>query len=357
MTRPRNPFPGVSRVTDRHGKIRFRFRRKGFSCYLPGAYASAEFRAAYEAALEGSKAPARSAARHGSLRWLCEHYLRSPKFRDRSDSSKKTLRRELDWLMEQAGHLPFARFQTRHVDALMARKSGPAAANKVKKNLSLLFNHAIRGGYGITWNPARHADRMRENPDGFHTWTEGEIDRFKQRHPSGSKARLALALFLCTGAARQDAAVMGWQNIQGNRIVYRRGKTGVEANLPILPELREELSHIPGDQLLFLTHNGGVPYKPETLGNWFRDRCKEANVPGSAHGLRKAGATRLANFGATPDEIRAFMAHKTNKEGATYTRKADRARLADSGLAKLAEGNENENVSNLTGGLDKRGGK
>ena len=46
----RNPFPGVSRVTDRHGEVRFRFRRKGFDTYLPGPYASAEFRAAYEAA-------------------------------------------------------------------------------------------------------------------------------------------------------------------------------------------------------------------------------------------------------------------------------------------------------------------
>jgi len=49
--------------------------------------------------------------------------------------------------------------------------------------------------------------------------------------------------------------------------------------------------------------------------------------------LRKAGATRPANAGGTPDEIRAFLAHKTNKEGQAYTKQADRSRLAGSGLA------------------------
>ena len=47
MPRRRNPYPGVTRVTDRHGKVRWRFRRKGFSAYLAGPYGSADVRAAY----------------------------------------------------------------------------------------------------------------------------------------------------------------------------------------------------------------------------------------------------------------------------------------------------------------------
>jgi integrase len=37
----------------------------------------------------------------------------------------------------------------------------------------------------------------------------------------------------------------------------------------------------------------------ESFGAWFREACKSAGVPGSAHGLRKAGATRAAENGAT----------------------------------------------------------
>jgi len=89
------------------------------------------------------------------------------------------LRLEMGWLFDAAGDLPIDRFQVRHVEAVMARKAGPAAANKVKKNLSLLFNYAVKKGYGLTFNPARYADKWKENPDGFHTWSEAEIQAFK----------------------------------------------------------------------------------------------------------------------------------------------------------------------------------
>lgn len=129
----KNPFPGVSRLIDRHGKVRWSFRKKGFSCYLPGVYGSVEFRAAYEAALDGGKAGAKSETERGTVSWLIERYLSSPKYLDRAEGSKRTLRRELDWLRDQAGDLPFARIEPHHVEALMGRKTGPAAANKVKK--------------------------------------------------------------------------------------------------------------------------------------------------------------------------------------------------------------------------------
>lgn len=354
--RRKSPFPGVTRIVDRHGKIRFRFRRKGFTCYLPGPYASADFRAAYDAAIEGAKAPVRSSTPRGTLAWVVEQYLSSSRFKGLSDARRRTIRGQMDWLRSHAGDLPFDRFGTHHVEALMDKKSGPAAANGVKKTMSLLFTFAIKRQLGVTFNPARYADRRKENPDGYHTWTEAEIDRFLDHHGSGSKPRLVALLALNTGMARQDLTRIGWQNIKAGRISYRRGKTGVGADLPILAELAEELRHVPTDQLLIVTHGKGLPYKPETLGNWFRDQCKAAGVPGSLHGLRKAGATRLANAGATPDEIRAYLAHATNKEGSTYTGKADRSRLADSGLAKLESPKSEQNLSNLSQKLDKEAG-
>ena len=44
--------------TDRHGKRRVRFRRRGFSTYLTGIPWSEEFMRQYAAALEGMKAQA-----------------------------------------------------------------------------------------------------------------------------------------------------------------------------------------------------------------------------------------------------------------------------------------------------------
>lgn len=243
----KNPFPGVTRSTDRHGKVRFRFRRGAVDTYLPGAYASAEFRIGYEAAVKGSKTPAiRSNAAYGSLAWLIETYLRSPRYLDLSDGRRASLRGLLDFLRAEAGDLPFGRFASRHVEALMAKKAGPVAANNVKKTLSLLFNFAIKHELADQKiNPARHADRRKESADGFHTWTDAEIAKFLDHHGPGTKARRALMIFLCTGAARQDAAAMGKGNVKEGRISYRRGKTGVEADLPILPDLAAELAHVP----------------------------------------------------------------------------------------------------------------
>lgn len=345
----KNPFPGVSRVVDRHGTVRWRLRKNGVDTYLPGAYGSAEFRAAYEAALAGAKVAKSSSAIPGTVAYVIEQYLGSLKFKNLSDSRKRTIRLELDWLRKEAGIYQIESLEVRHVEALMSMKSGPTAANTVKKNMSMLFNFASKKLNHKGPNPARHAERMKTNPDGFHTWTDEEVNRFLERHGPGTKARLVMMLALNTGMSRQDLCRAGRNNIDGDLIAYRRGKTREWAYIQILADLAHELSGI-RDRLLFVTHGADHrPYKPETLGNWFRDRCKEAGVPGSLHGLRKAGATRLADEGADPREIMTFLGHANEHLGALYTKKQDRRKAARRSGERL-------NVSNLSDELDKRKG-
>ena len=348
MTRRKNPYPGVRKNLVK-GRIYWKYERGDFRINIPGPYGSAEFLAAYEAALAGSKPSNASTALAGSLTWLVEQYLRSLRFQNLSDSRKRTIRLELDWLRKEAGKYQFERLEVRHVEALMSKKKGPTAANTVKKNMSMLFNFAAKKLGYIGPNPARHAERMKTNPDGFHTWTDAEVSRFLDRHGPTTKARLVMLLALNTGMARQDLARVGRQHVKAGRIAYRRQKTDVAADMPILTELAEELRHVPKDRLLFVTQDkNDKPYAVASLGNWFRDRCVEANVPGSLHGLRKAGATRLANAGASEWEIASYLAHSDTTQAAVYTKKADRSRLADSGFAKLNA----KNLSNLSIQLD-----
>lgn len=354
MTRRKNPYPGVRKNIVK-GRLYWKFEAGDYRCNLPGPYGGPDFLVAYEAAVKGAKVPV-STAEPGTVSWLIEKYLGSLKYANLSVSRKRSIRFELDWLRERAGKFHFARLEVRHIEALMAKKTGPAAANAVKKNMSMLFNFAAKKLSYVGPNPARFAEKMKTNLDGFHTWTDGEVDRFLVRHPAGSKARLVLLLALNTGMARQDLARVGWQHLsqQGGttRIAYKRGKTSVAADLPILPELAEELANLPRDRMLFITQdNRPVGYTTESLGNWFRARCAEAGVPGSLHGLRKAGATRLANAGATNWEIASYLAHKDTKQADTYTKKANRSKLADSGFAKLG------NVSNFSSALDRKASK
>ncbi len=341
MKRKNNPFPGVAVVRDRHGQRRFRLRRrvKGrqINCYLPGSYGSAEFRTAYEAAHEGAH-DSRSRAKPGTFGFLIEQKLASPPFRDLSPATQRQMRYRFDWIKSVIGAGRYADTKARHVEALMAKKSGATAANWVKKDLTQLFTFAVKH-FGLKGeNPAKLADSRKVKSSGFHTWAETEIEQFRNHFPTGTKPRLAFEIFLNTGAARQDAAALTRANIRGARIAYRRGKTGQLVDLPIMPELARELSNIPATQLVLLMQRiEGKPYTPARLGISFKQWCVDAHLPDrcSAHGLRKAGARRLAEAGATEFEVMSFLGHSTAKEASRYTAAANRSSMADTGLAKL----------------------
>jgi hypothetical protein len=55
----------------------------------------------------------------------------------------------------------------------------------------------------------------------------------------------------------------------------------------------------------------------------------------SAHGLRKIGATRAANNGATVPELNAIFGWTGSYMASLYTQSADRARLAREAMNKL----------------------
>lgn len=341
MPHRHNPYPGLTRTVDRHGKVRWRFRQRGKpSCYIHGEYGSKAFQAEYEAAINGTVPlpPSAKTFSHGSFSWLIVQYLRTPDFHKLSKIYKRNLSLELDWFRRNYGNGMIADLTPHHVERMIAKKAEtPAAANKLLKLIRRLCRYAIRHGR-ITTDPTIGIKGYAMNPLGYHTWTDDEIAQFEDYHGENSKAVLALRIILFTGAARQDAAAMGWQNIAGERIEYRRHKTGghVSIALRLVPDLFEMIKAVPRDQLLFLTHTYGRGYKPTSFGNWFKDQCKDAGLNHcSAHGLRKAGATRLANAGATEFEVMAFLGHKTPDEARTYVKTANRAKLNDSAMEKL----------------------
>jgi integrase len=82
--------------------------------------------------------------------------------------------------------------------------------------------------------------------------------------------------------------------------------------------------------------------KKESFGTWFRNACKAAGVPGSAHGLRKAGATRAANNGATEAQLEALFGWRGGGMASLYTRQANRVKLAkDAAITLLRERDAN----------------
>jgi len=347
---------------DRHGKRRVRFRKAGLSTYLAGIPWSDDFMRQYAAAIGGVQTQANNVGiartKPGSFNALVVSYYRSPEFRGLKASTQGVRRNIIERFRTEHGDKPLSLLKRSHIQQIIGDKAAtPEAANNLLKVLRVLLGYAVSLDM-IPSNPAASVKRYRSKGDGFHTWSEAEVAQFQARHPIGSKPRLALALLLYTLQRRGDAVRSGWQHVKGDAIAVRQEKTDMPLMLPLHPELKQALASVPRTNLTFLMTERGAPFTPAGFGNWFRDRCNEAGLPQcSAHGLRKAGATRLANAGCSTDQIKAMTGHKSLSEVARYTRAADQARLARQAMNIQIGAEHEQALSNPPTRLDKKARK
>lgn len=336
----------VTRDVDRYGTPRFYFRRPSQpKVRLPGAPGSDEFMSAYAAALAGDNPAA--AARpgrtpEGSFGALALGYFASREFRDLDAATQKWRRRILEAIAREHGQKPVALMEARHVRKLRDAKAETSAseANKIVMALRAVFGWAIERDL-VASNPARDVKPIPIRSGGHHTWTDDEIAAFEDAHPIGTAARTAFAILLFTGCRREDVIRIGRQHIRDGRLRYVQAKNEhrkpVAIDMPIPAALREVLDRAPTGTLTFITKANGAPVAYPSFGGLFARWCREAGLPKhcSAHGLRKAHATILANLGASPHEIMSTTGHRTLSEVGRYTREAAQAGLADAAVARL----------------------
>ncbi len=342
MTNMNLPF--IHRFKDRHGHVRHYFRRPGFArMALPGAPGSAEFLAAYQLALSGSALPiGASRTGAGTVSAMAVLYYQSAAWKALAPATQATYRNIIEVFRAEHGDKPVAMLKPEHVRRLIAAKAAtPSAANAMLKMLRLMVREAIEAGWQIQ-DPTTGVRRVKTGGDGWHAWTEAEIAKYEAHWPAGSRERLALSLLLFTCQRKGDVVRMGRQHVQGDVIAVRQQKTGARLAIPLHPVLREEIAALPLGQLTFLMTQAGAPFTSAGFGNWFVERARMAGLPAgcSAHGLRKAGARRLAEAGCTTHEIMSIGGWKTTKEVERYTRSADQARLATAAIRRIG-GNEN----------------
>jgi len=330
---------------DRHGNVRCYVRppgkRKVRIRALPG---TPEFMEEYQAAIAtAAEAPVRQAdeSKKGSFRYLCIRYYASAAYKALDISTRNWQRRALDEIAGEHGAKPVAMMQPRHVRRMRdAKAATPAAANQVVKALRAVFSWANEAEE-TTVNPTIGIKKLKYRSDGHHTWTDEEIQQYYERHPLGTKARLALDLLRYTTGRREDAPRLGRQHIRDGRVRFRQAKNEhrnpIDIDIPLHPALAESIAaaKVSGNMTFLLTEFG-KPFTANGFGNKFKDWCRQANLPHcSAHGVRKATSTALAEAGATPHEIMAITGHQTLEEVERYTKAASRKKTADAAMAKL----------------------
>ena len=330
MPRPRPPH--LVRETSRHGRPVWYVRvGQGKRVRMRAEYGSPQFWRDYRLAVEGQPITAPAAPAAGSLSWLIAQFVESAEWSDLSPATRKQRHAIFRAVEASAGRTP-VRLIDRSV--ILAgrdrRRETPHAANVFIKAMRSLFGWAVERGHAPS-NPTIGVKLLAgENDDvGFHAWTEDELARFEVRWPVGTRERLAFDILLYTGLRRGDAARLGRQHVRHGEFSLRTEKTGAVVTRPVLAPLAASIAATPTGDLTFIVSSNGRPFVKEAFGNWFRDVCKKAGVPGSAHGLRKAGARRAAEAGATEAQLNALFGWRQgSRESATYTRTANNARLA-----------------------------
>ncbi len=355
--------PGLSSFTDRHGRRRWRYRRKGKTVSLTGQPGEPAFEAAYLAAIEGRAPVPAEIVKHphaatprslgaawrlvlGSIEWkalkpasqtnntrLAEEFLSS-----RIDPERPILWRDA----------PIADLRRRHIkDILAAHSDTPHKATHLLVTLRKMIIAAMDQEW-IAADPS-YKVHWRAQYKGWKAWKFEAMRQFEARWPIGSTPRLAYALALWLGNRRSDVVSLRWDQ-RGEHSIIVRGefrlvdcfevtqvKTGKRIVLPVSPMLRDILAATPRRCDTVLSTAYGRPFSAKSLTGRMADWSRAAGLPPghTLHGLRKALGKMLAEGGASTRQLMEVLGHDDIEHAELYSREAEAASLAVEGMERV----------------------
>jgi integrase len=344
-------FPNVTSFRDRHNKLRWRYRKDGATVSLGTDYGSAEFISRYAAATNSkpvqpgtfaARIPSRS--KSGALSWFIERWYQSAQFEALSNGTQRGYRYIAERLREGHGTICVTALERRHIKAFMAAKADtPSSANNDLRVWRFILDQAREDGL-IPTNPAREIKKFATGGEGYHTWTEAEIEAFYRTHAEGTVAHLCMTLMLHTAASRADAVTLGPANVRDGRISYSRQKMktrdGILVDIPIHPYLKTVLDALPEGQTTFLQTTQGKLRTANGMGTAMRTWCDAAGLPQcSSHGLRKACERRLGEAGMKEQEIAAVLGFVDTTTPHLRLGMGNRRELADKAVSAMSVAN------------------
>lgn len=353
----------VSRFESQHGTVRYRFRKPGSPTrYFKEKLGTEEFRQEYQAFLDEAPvdraAPPVTRAKPGTIDDLLDRYMSVPSRLGPSSVTQLKIIAILEDFRsgdKPRGHRMVAGVTFEAIDKIVAKKTiktgtgnktkgGIHAARKLRKELIRLFDFAMKSKM-IDHNPAALSQKVTEpkgqRSEGFHSWTEEEIEQYRAYHALGTRQRLAMELALWTDQRRSDVVTMSRAQIKDGRIPVVQEKTGETLWLPVAPQLLEAIIAMKPEHtspFCFLVTEYGRPFKSTaSFGNWFKKACVSAGLAHcTMHGLRKATLRRMAELQMTNATMKSVSGQRSDKTLARYIEKADQARLADAAMSELS---------------------
>ncbi|GGA45792.1 tyrosine-type recombinase/integrase [Pelagibacterium lentulum] len=361
-------YPNVTPYTDRHGKQRYRYRRKGKSIAIPGEPYTEAFDKRYQEIIEGraiAKAkiiahPRRAMPESLGAAWLkVQSTLEWQAF----DTSTKTKNAKLidDFLNARIvdehplcwRDVPAKDLKRRHIKDFISKfHETPHKA----KHMLVAIRKLIYVALDEEWIETDPTYRMKWRPayKGWDAWSVDSIKAFEDRWPIGTTPRLTFALALWLGNRRSDIVRVRWdmrvtQKILTGAVVrevdgflfapkkgsQRRGDQPLF--IPITPMLADCLDKTErvGETVLVTAY--GKPFSEKSLTGRMADWTKAAGLPKghTLHGLRKTLGKMLAEGGASTRQLMETLGHDDIEHAELYSRAAEQARLAIEGMDRV----------------------
>ena len=287
----------------------------------------------------------------GSLEWLIERYKLSAAWLALKPATQEQRTNIFNGVIAKSGSVSFSNIKKDNIQLGMRdRQHTPAQANNFLKAMRQLFQWAVNEQH-IATNPCNGVERFKlRESGGFPAWTIEDVVAFRNCHEPGTTARLAMELFLATGLRRGDLVTAGRQHLRGNVFSMQTEKTGAWVTVELSEGLMELIEATKTGELNFIVGAHGRRFTKESFGNWFADRCREAGIQKSAHGLRKLSSTLAAEGGVSARRLMAMYGWSNIRQAEVYTKAADDKRMGIESSRVVAEQIENIDSPHLESG-------
>jgi hypothetical protein len=176
-------------------------------------------------------------------------FIRPPKQGGLAKETKSGRRRALERFRADHGDKPYDSMQAVHIKALMDQVPGGAHPKRNwLKHISGMFGFAEENMIRVD-NPCRGFKRPKApKTDGFHSWTDPQIAKYRGFWPNGTVPRLVMELAVETSARRGDVTRLGAEHMVEGRFEFQHNKNGVDVSFPVSAELQTAVDAMPKPQ-------------------------------------------------------------------------------------------------------------
>jgi integrase len=307
---------------------------------LPGEPGSPEYLAAYERALAGKSVElTKLGFVPGSLGWAIDRYTAHAEFNSKAAGTQAAYLVSLRVLRAS----PIAQALVRDIDrrhvnqhcSEVEQRCGKSRGDHQAMIISIVWDfadrHLAQCKLRDRSNPTRRRKRSYDAQP-RDAWSPRVCKRFLD----GASPELALAfsLLLYTGQRRGDVVRMKWTDIDRGYIHVRQEKTNELVVVRLHRDLLKMLMKTPRRGDTILTTKRGNAFDKTALTKAIKARLREIGEPELVlHGLRKAAGVRLAEAGASVQQVMSVLGHRSPRMALYYCAQASKRELSDAAMA------------------------